>query len=373
MPSYFYRGRDGTYTFGYDVLDPETGNTQFRSEERYPNGTVVGNYGYIDALGRSRRYDYVADDKGYRVTSNKLRQESYHAPSSLVKEPATEEPVVWTRPPKRKTLNKTKTIEKRQFNRIQPPTYPVDRVKAPIKSDLKDEKRYPNGTVIGKYIYKDKDGNPVHVKYFADDSSYGLELKSFKVIDSRYPDLKVKQERPETSPELDDSNTKPEKGFELFDDRNPPKPKSEFEIYMQNDLKSGNCGTEKNIALVVLMAVCVCGRMTYPKLADLHPEGSFVQPLHRPLIHHYIPEEEHVDYYAYPKYVFKYGVNDFHTGDIKTHHESRDGDVVKGQYSVVEPDGSIRTVDYTADKHHGFNAVVHRTAPISPHEAHFIH
>lgn len=33
---------------------------------------------------------------------------------------------------------------------------------------------------------------------------------------------------------------------------------------------------------------------------------------------------------AYPKYAFKYGVNDFHTGDIKTHHESRDGDVVKG-------------------------------------------
>lgn len=40
-----------------------------------------------------------------------------------------------------------------------------------------------------------------------------------------------------------------------------------------------------------------------------------------------------------------------------------------GQYTVVEPDGSIRTVDYTADKHNGFNAVVHKTAPISPHEA----
>ncbi|CAG9784928.1 unnamed protein product [Diatraea saccharalis] len=39
------------------------------------------------------------------------------------------------------------------------------------------------------------------------------------------------------------------------------------------------------------------------------------------------------------------------------------------QYTVVEPDGSIRTVDYTADKHNGFNAVVHKTAPISPHEA----
>ncbi|KAF5297742.1 hypothetical protein FQR65_LT09916 [Abscondita terminalis] len=73
-------------------------------------------------------------------------------------------------------------------------------------------------------------------------------------------------------------------------------------------------------------------------------------------------EDHHLDYYAYPKYSFKYGVNDFHTGDIKSQHETRDGDVVKGQYSVVEPDGSIRTVDYTADKHNGFNAVVHRTA-----------
>ncbi|XP_063905051.1 cuticle protein 19-like [Zophobas morio] len=75
-------------------------------------------------------------------------------------------------------------------------------------------------------------------------------------------------------------------------------------------------------------------------------------------------EEDHiVDYYAPPKYTFKYGVNDYHTGDIKSQQESRDGDVVKGQYSVVEPDGSVRTVEYTADKHSGFNAVVHKTAP----------
>ncbi|XP_077294530.1 uncharacterized protein LOC143917031 [Arctopsyche grandis] len=87
--------------------------------------------------------------------------------------------------------------------------------------------------------------------------------------------------------------------------------------------------------------------------------------------HHQLEEhhdDEHVDYFAYPKYSFKYGVNDFHSGDIKSHHETRDGDTVKGQYSVVEPDGSIRTVDYTADKHNGFNAVVHKTAPINPHE-----
>lgn len=39
-----------------------------------------------------------------------------------------------------------------------------------------------------------------------------------------------------------------------------------------------------------------------------------------------------------------------------------------GQYSLVEPDGSIRTVDYTADKHNGFNAVVHKTPPTHSHE-----
>ncbi|XP_071455834.1 cuticle protein 7-like [Hetaerina americana] len=64
---------------------------------------------------------------------------------------------------------------------------------------------------------------------------------------------------------------------------------------------------------------------------------------------------------AHPRYQFKYGVKDHHTGDFKSQWESRDGDVVKGAYSLVEPDGSVRTVEYTADQHNGFNAVVHRT------------
>ncbi|XP_073951625.1 cuticle protein 19-like [Choristoneura fumiferana] len=64
-----------------------------------------------------------------------------------------------------------------------------------------------------------------------------------------------------------------------------------------------------------------------------------------------------------PRYAFNYGVADHTTGDVKSQHESRDGDVVKGQYSLVEPDGSVRTVDYTADPVHGFNAVVSKSAP----------
>lgn len=56
-------------------------------------------------------------------------------------------------------------------------------------------------------------------------------------------------------------------------------------------------------------------------------------------------------------------MHDAHTGDVKSQHEVRDGGVVKGQYSLVEPDGSVRTVDYTADDVHGFNAVVSKSAP----------
>ncbi|XP_068630565.1 cuticle protein 7-like [Battus philenor] len=69
------------------------------------------------------------------------------------------------------------------------------------------------------------------------------------------------------------------------------------------------------------------------------------------------------DYYAHPKYDYTYSVADPHTGDHKSQHEIRDGDAVHGSYSLLQPDGSVRTVDYTADDHTGFNAVVHNSAP----------
>jgi len=54
-------------------------------------------------------------------------------------------------------------------------------------------------------------------------------------------------------------------------------------------------------------------------------------------------------YDAHPQYNYGYSVQDGLTGDSKNHQESRDGDVVKGQYSLVEPDGAVRTVTYTSD------------------------
>ncbi|EEB10690.1 structural constituent of cuticle, putative [Pediculus humanus corporis] len=71
--------------------------------------------------------------------------------------------------------------------------------------------------------------------------------------------------------------------------------------------------------------------------------------------------DSHHDEYSHPQYTYKYSVHDPHTGDSKDQWETRDGDIVKGSYSVVEADGSVRKVEYTADKHNGFNAVVKRT------------
>ncbi|CAH0728858.1 unnamed protein product, partial [Brenthis ino] len=64
---------------------------------------------------------------------------------------------------------------------------------------------------------------------------------------------------------------------------------------------------------------------------------------------------------AYPKYEFEYAVSDKNTGDHKHHHESRDGHKVRGEYSLVEPDGSLRKVQYDADDHNGFTALVSKS------------
>lgn len=61
-----------------------------------------------------------------------------------------------------------------------------------------------------------------------------------------------------------------------------------------------------------------------------------------------------------PQYHYSYGVSDKKTGDSKHAEESLVNGVVHGSYSLAEPDGTIRTVKYTADKIHGFNAVVEK-------------
>lgn len=104
---------------------------------------------------------------------------------------------------------------------------------------------------------------------------------------------------------------------------------------------------------------------SHPVIAHVRPavvaQPAVIQPhvanVHVPVV------QSRVDYVHDPHYNYAYTVNDHSTGDSKSQHEARIGDSVRGQYSLTDPDGSRRTVDYTADAHTGFNAVVHRTAP----------
>ncbi|XP_026740082.1 uncharacterized protein LOC113502628, partial [Trichoplusia ni] len=151
--------------------------------------------------------------------------------------------------------------------------------------ELRDEKHFPNGTVVGKYTYMDNEGNPIQVKYYADDSSYGVELKSVKVVDStgeplaapvqanqniantiqnmqnKY-DFKSAEPEAKGATELLNNNAPTtvfkynNKNSDPFDFLNKEmgkinrykieKPNPDYEIYYQNELKGAKkCGKDK--------------------------------------------------------------------------------------------------------------------------------
>jgi Insect cuticle protein len=145
----------------------------------------------------------------------------------------------------------------------------------------------------------------------------------------------------------------------------------------------------------LIVAVCQCGVLLS------HPARFAAAPL--PLA---APAAVlNTEFDPAPQYTYAYNVQDSLTGDQKSQQETRDGDVVKGKakrkqerkkrkksinislgsYSLVEPDGNVRTVIYTADPVNGFNAIVQRgpiahrslvpvaAAPaVLPHPARFI-
>ncbi|XP_043283498.1 larval cuticle protein A2B-like [Venturia canescens] len=139
----------------------------------------------------------------------------------------------------------------------------------------------------------------------------------------------------------------------------------------------------KLIALATLVAAASAG-LLQPKVASYqiahysaqlsqtHPAPAKHQSYHAepakesyyaaPGAESYQKAEPQESYDHHPKYSYAYDVHDSHTGDLKKHEESRDGDVVKGSYSLLEADGSRRIVHYSADDHHGFNAVVEKEA-----------
>lgn len=58
------------------------------------------------------------------------------------------------------------------------------------------------------------------------------------------------------------------------------------------------------------------------------------------------------------------------TGESHGHSETRDGSTVKGEYTVMEPDGVLRRVQYTADPKNGFRALVRFVRPDGESSSH---
>ncbi|XP_047098338.1 uncharacterized protein LOC124712085 [Schistocerca piceifrons] len=63
------------------------------------------------------------------------------------------------------------------------------------------------------------------------------------------------------------------------------------------------------------------------------------------------------------RYDFRYAVDDAESGVVSDRWESRVGEYVKGAYSLLGPDGKVRTVDYEVDGDNGFHAVVRSHPP----------
>ncbi|XP_052863966.1 pupal cuticle protein Edg-84A-like [Anopheles cruzii] len=159
-------------------------------------------------------------------------------------------------------------------------------------------------------------------------------------------------------------------------------------------------GEIKYVALFALVAVASAQHyQQYQPQPQYHHQPQY-QPQyhhHQPEYHHYQPQQvvykqpalvkavqpallktvqpalvktvKHVEQYpdAPAEYQFAYDVHDDQTGDVKSQQEERHGDVVKGQYTLIDADGYRRVVDYTADDHNGFNAVVRRE-PLEGHK-----
>ncbi|KAJ3663040.1 hypothetical protein Zmor_007349 [Zophobas morio] len=87
-------------------------------------------------------------------------------------------------------------------------------------------------------------------------------------------------------------------------------------------------------------------------------------PGYRPAIQAQQPQQEgkdqQEDYDPNPSYQFGFDVNDDLYTNYQNRKEQREGNKITGSYSVVDSDGFVRTVTYTADPKEGFKAEVTR-------------
>lgn len=115
------------------------------------------------------------------------------------------------------------------------------------------------------------------------------------------------------------------------------------------------------LAYAAVVSAAYAPPLYYAPTARIAAIPAYAPTAYAPAPLKYAPKAAyHDEYDADPSYSYGYHVHDQLSGDSKSQQETRQGDVVHGSYSLIEPDGSKRIVEYTADPHNGFNAVVHK-------------
>lgn len=83
---------NGDYKFGYDTGKGPSGQS-FREETRLPDGTVKGQYGYLDAANKMRIVKYTAGLNGFSIDSDTaLNEQQIAASKPAPPAPAQEQP-----------------------------------------------------------------------------------------------------------------------------------------------------------------------------------------------------------------------------------------------------------------------------------------
>ncbi|XP_037828477.1 cuticle protein-like [Lucilia sericata] len=96
----------------------------------------------------------------------------------------------------------------------------------------------------------------------------------------------------------------------------------------------------KFIAFLAFVTVVSAGLVPVPQV--YHPAAvTYAHP--QPVL-----AKHHDDQYdPHPQYKFAYEINDKHTGDNHSQQEERNGDLVHGEYSLIDADGFRRIVQYS--------------------------
>nr|CAH7764717.1 unnamed protein product [Callosobruchus chinensis] len=378
------------YDFGYAVNDPYTGDSKSQVESR--RGDVVqGSYSLLESDGTKRTVDYTADAlNGFNAVVHKEPALTIAAAPVVAKAAPIVHaaPFVHAAPVLAYAAHHelarpctTLTLPQCHIPAYQPQQLHImlpqqSNILPQQSGDIKEQHENREGGVVkGSYSFVEADGTKRIVEYTADDHS------GFNAIVHREGSPVVKAAVPAIAKYSAPVVAKlvilaafvavANAGVIGYEPHHPQHYSDATAVSYSSvsaPVAAYNTAPAIKYAAPAIKYSAPAIQYSAPAIQYSAPAIQYSAPAIKysaPLVKYATPaayvssahEEEH---YAPAHYEFGYSVHDPHTGDVKNQHESREGDVVKGSYSFVEADGTKRIVEYTADKHNGFNAIVHR-------------